>query len=242
MDVVGPTDDGGVEAEGLALVGGEAVPQGQEAVDPEVGLGLGVGAVELDIAEGPLGPGVLLLDAGGQVGPLAADGQDAEEPFGQGEGGGGPAQLALHPAPAREGPLGDDDRLAVGVVEGMLGEPRLHQVDELAVAQGVPHAGRHLVDAGAAGVGPGGGHGQDGRHHQIDRDDVDHPFGDAGELPQQSPGVRDDDRLGHAEAPDPAGSRFGQRRLDDRGADHGDGHVRDARPTRARSPRALVKA
>jgi hypothetical protein len=37
--------------------------QGQEAVDAEHGLGLGVRAVELDVAERPLGLGLLLLDA-----------------------------------------------------------------------------------------------------------------------------------------------------------------------------------
>ena len=41
-------------------------------------------------------------------------------------------------------------------------------------------------------------------------------LGDAGELLQQAAGVGDDHRLGHAEAPDPAGAGLGQRRLDDR--------------------------
>ncbi len=35
----------------------QPVPQGEQPVDPVEGLGLGVGAVELDVAEGPVGQG-----------------------------------------------------------------------------------------------------------------------------------------------------------------------------------------
>ena len=44
----------------------------------------------------------------------------------------------------------------------------------------------------------------------VDRDDVDRALGHAGELLQQAAGVAEDDRLGHAEAADPAGERLGQ--------------------------------
>ena len=67
------------------------------------------------------------------------------------------------------------------------------------------------------------GDGDDGGHHQVDRDDVGDPFGHAGELPQQAPGVGDDDRLRHAEASDPARAGLGERRLDDRRPDDGHG-------------------
>ncbi len=78
------------------------------------------------------------------------------------------------------------------------------------------------------GLGHGlGGHGDDGRHHQVHRDDIGYPFGHAGELPQQPAGVGDDDRLGHPEAADPSRPGLGQRRFDDRGPD--DGH-RDGIP------------
>jgi hypothetical protein len=76
-----------------------------------------------------------------------------------------------------------------------------------------------LVDPDAAWVMAGGterGHGEDRAHDEVDRDDVDRPLRYAGELLQQTAGVRDDDRLGHPEPADPARMRFGQRRLDDR--------------------------
>src|SRR5581483_4682355 len=98
-----------------------------------------------------------LLQRGGERGPLAPDGQGGHDLLGQGEGAGGPGQLALHaPAPG-ERPVGRDDRLALAVVERVLGEVLLYEVDELAVAQRVPAAGGHLVDGRTRGVGPRGG-------------------------------------------------------------------------------------
>ena len=109
----------------------EALEQAQRAVDAKARLGLAVGAVELDVAEGPLGLRPSLLDAGGALGPLAAKGKRVDEPLGGAQGLRGPPQLALDLAAAREGPLRDDDRLAAVVVEGSLGEPVLDEVDEL---------------------------------------------------------------------------------------------------------------
>ena len=229
-DVGVPVDGGRVEAERPAVVGVHPVPQGQQAVDPVEGLGLGVGAVELDVAEGPVGQQVLLLEGGHPRRLAAPDGQRAHHLFGQVHGLGGPGQLALDPAPAGERPRRHHDGLAVGVVERVLGEPALDQLDQAAVAERVPHAGGHVVDARplVLRLGSGqqrlGGHGDDGRHHQVDRDDVGDPLGHPGELPQQAPGVGDDDRLGHPEAADPARSGLGQGRLDDRGPDDGHGH------------------
>ena len=71
--------------------------------------------------------------------------------------------------------------------------------------------------------GPTSRDGQDGRHHQIDRDDVDDALGDARELLEEALGVGDDDRIGHSEAADPSGLGLGQRRFDDRWPHDGDG-------------------
>ncbi len=87
---------------------------------------------------------------------------------------------------------------------------------------------------GRAGVGVGrivrvgvqqglAGHGDDGGDHEVDGDHVGDALGHPRKLPEQPTGVGDDDRLGHAEPADPTGPRLGQGRLDDRGADHGDG-------------------
>jgi hypothetical protein len=111
----------------------------------------------------------------------------------------------------------------------MLDEPGLDQLDQSAVAERVPDTRGHVVHR-RTGVGTGipveglAGHGDDGRHHQVDRDHVGHTFGDPGELTEQSSGVGHDDRFGHPEAADPARPRFGQGRLDDRGTDNGHGH------------------
>ena len=229
VDVGLPVDGSRIEAEGLPVVLVHAVPEGEQPVDPVEGFGLGVGAVELDVAEGPVGEDVLLLERGHPLGLAPTDRQRPHDLLGQVHGLGGPGQLALHPPSTGERPCGHHDGLAVGVVDGMVGEPRLDQLDQAAVAEGIPDARGRVVDGRApvlrVGDGHGlGGHGDDGGHHQVDRDDVGHPFGDAGELLQEAPGVGDDDRLGHPEAPDPARTRFGEGGLDDRRADDGDRH------------------
>ena len=232
-DVGLPVDGRRVEAEGLAVVGVHAVPQGEQPVHPVAGLGLGVGAVELDVAEGPVGQEVLLLQRGHPCGLAAPDGQRADHPLGQVHGLGRPGQLALHPAPSGEGPGGHDDGLSVAVVQRVFGEPGLDQLHQPAVAERVPDTGGHVVD-GRTRVGAAGrriqqglaGHGDDGRHHQVDRDHVGDALGHPGELTEQAAGVGHDDRLGHPEAPDPARPRFGQRRLDDGRTHDGHGHGR----------------
>ncbi len=105
-----------------------------------------------------------------------------------------------------------------------VGEERPHVAHQLAVAQRVPASRGHLVHAGAVRVGADGGDVDDRRHHQVHRDHVDDPLGDARELLQQATGVADDDRVGHAEAADPARARLGHGRLDDGRANDADRH------------------
>ena len=131
-------------------------------------------------------------------------------------------QLLLDPASAGERPLGYRDGLTHVVVDGVFCEPLAHQVHELAVAEWIDRAGGHLDDVWpVVGVqGAAGGHSADGGHHEVNRDDVDGSFGDAGKLLQETPGVGNDDRLGHPKPSNPAGGGFGDGRLDDGGADH----------------------
>ncbi len=223
VHVGGPVDDPGVEAERVAIGLVEALVPGEQPVDPVDRLAFGVGTVELDVPEGPFGLVALLLELGGPGGLLAPERQRLEHRLGPVHRRLGPLELALDAAPPGERPVGHDDRLALAVVEGTLGEPGAHQVDELAVAQRVGRSRRHLGDLGLVG-GPAGRGVDDGGDHHVDGDDVDGALGDAGELLQQAAGVADDDRLGHAEAADPARAGLGPRRLDDRGAHdrHGD--------------------
>ena len=213
--VGGPVDGARVEPEVVAVAPVHLGPQLEEAIDAEEGLGLGVGAVELDVAQSPVGLVALLLQSGRQRRLPAPHGEGAEHPLGRAQRAPGPLELALYPTPAREGPLGHDDGLPVGVVHGVLGEVGPHQVDELAVAQGVLRARGHVIDDGAGGIGTLGHGSQESGGHQVDGDDVHDPLGDAGELAQQAPSVADDHGLGHAEAPDPARIGLGQGRLDD---------------------------
>ncbi len=70
--------------------------------------------------------------------------------------------------------------------------------------------------------GPPGCDVDDRGHDQVDRDHVDHALWHAGERFEQPSGVAEDDRLGHTEALDPAGPRFGPGRFDDGRAHDGD--------------------
>ena len=96
----------------------------------------------------------------------------------------------------------------------MLREPFTHQVDELAVAERVAGARGGVDDVGTFERSPGG-YRQDGSHHEVYRDDVDDPFGDAGELLEQAAGIADDYRVSHPEAPYPARMGFRKGGLDD---------------------------
>jgi len=55
VEVVRPVDDRRVEAERPPIGVVDPLPQQQQPVDPEAGFGLGVRAVQLDVAERPLG-------------------------------------------------------------------------------------------------------------------------------------------------------------------------------------------
>src|SRR5207302_4536759 len=117
------------------------IEEGEQPVDLEDGLGLGVGAVQLDIGEGPLRLRAPLFEAGRDIGLLAADGEGGNHLLAVLEELGRPLQLPLDAAPAREGPLGYEDRLALGVVQRVLAEPAPDEVDQPAVAKWVPGPG-----------------------------------------------------------------------------------------------------
>jgi hypothetical protein len=127
-------------------------------------------------------------------------------------------QLSLYPLSPRERPLRHGDGLVVAVGERAGGEPLLAEVDEEPVLQWIAGA-RGGVDDVGTGERPPGGDGQDGGDDEVDGDHVDDALGDPRELLQQAPGVPDDDRVGHAKAPDPTRHRLGQGGLDDRRAD-----------------------
>ena len=68
---VRPVEDRRVEAELLPLSGVELVVKPEQPVDTEHGLGLGVSAVQLDVAQGALSLLATFLHPGGEVGLLA---------------------------------------------------------------------------------------------------------------------------------------------------------------------------
>src|SRR3546814_8590444 len=119
-----------VESEGLAVGPGEPLPAAKEVVDPVDGLALGVGAVELHVGEGPLDVFLLRLQRRRPGGLLAPQRQGLQGVLAALDRRLGPLELALHPPAAREGPLRHDDRLALWVVDGVLGEELPDHVDE----------------------------------------------------------------------------------------------------------------
>ena len=225
VHVARPVDHAGVEAELAAVFGIERRPQVEEPVDTEHCLGLGVGAVELDVFEGALGLCPPLLDPRRCLGPLASQGQRAQYPLGRRGQLDSPFELGLHAPPSGERPLGHDDRLVVLVPKRMLAEPLVGQVVDPAVAERVGRPGGDVEHAWTGGVGASGGDGEGGVDDEVDRDHVDHALWDARELAQEPTRVRDDHGLGHAEAPDPARGGLGEGGLDDRRPHDRDRHV-----------------
>ena len=152
--VVRPVDGARVERERRPVVRVERRPERLQAGVVEHRFGLGVRAVELDVAEGALGLALALFELGGQVGPLPPHGKRCEHALSRVQRAQAALELALHATPSREGPLADDDGLTVVVVQRVLGEVVVHEVDEAAVAQRVAVAGRRLEHRGPVGRGP----------------------------------------------------------------------------------------
>ena len=214
-DVAGPVDDPRVEAERLAVGVVERVPQGDQVVDLVDRLALGVEAVQLDVLQRRLDLVALGLERRRELGSRTPQRKRMERLLRLGEHVAGAGELPLDAAAAREVPFGHEDRLALGVVERMLGEPAADVVDHRPVLERIDPAGGHLRDRWCL-LGAGTGDRDQGGDDEVDRDHVDRALRNAGELLQQAAGVRDDDRLGHPEAADPAGAGLGPRRLDDR--------------------------
>ena len=217
LHVVGPVDDGGIEAERRPVVASERIPELQQPVELVDRLALGVGAVQLDVLVGPAQLLAALIEAGAHQGVATPQRQGRQHPVGGLQRTLRSLELPGHPPPAGEGPLGHGDRLVVLVVDGVLGEPAADQVEELAVLERVDGPAGDLDHVGAGVDRAPRGHGHDGGHHQVHRDHVDDALGHARELLEQAPGIGGYHRLGHAEAPDPSRERLGQGRLDDRG-------------------------
>ena len=125
VDVVVPVDGAGIEGEMRPVVRVARVPQLDEVVDPVASIGLGVRAVQRDIAEGPLGHGVAVFDLGGQLRLLPSDRQGSDHPLRDGHGHVRALELALHPPPAGERPVRDVDGLPAFVVERVSAEELL---------------------------------------------------------------------------------------------------------------------
>ena len=133
-DVAVPVDRprGSKQNVGL-VVGVRRVPQGEQPVDAVDGLALGVGAVELDVAEGPLGLLAPLLDGGAPLGLLAPQRQRRDSTFSARSS----TVLARSSWPCTRPRPGNDHSgttmgWPVAVVERVLGEPGADQVDQAA--------------------------------------------------------------------------------------------------------------
>ncbi len=186
-------------------------------------LTLGVQPVELHVLVGAVDVALLLLELGRPRRLLAPERQCLQGTLAGLGDGLGSLQLLLHLAAGGEHPLGNVDRLSLGVVQRVFAEPLTNVVDQQLVAKRVDATAGDVCDAGRV-LGTDGGDRDDGGDHDVDGDDVDRAFGDARELLQQPAGVAEDHRFGHAEAADPTGERFGERALDDRRSHDRDRH------------------
>ena len=137
VDVVIPIDDAGVEVEVALVVSIECVPQAEQVVDLVDRFALGVQAIQLDVFERPLDVLPLRFQFGGEVGLLATQGECLQRLLGGSQHLLGSRQLLLNASATGELPFGDDDRLAVFVVQRIVGEELGGPVDHGPVAQWV---------------------------------------------------------------------------------------------------------
>ena len=223
-DVRGPVHAARVEVERRLIGGIQRVPHRDQLVDLVDRLALGVQAVQLHVLVRPVDLVLLLLQVRCPGGLATAQRQRLQHSLGLLGDALRALQLFLHATTRGELPLRHFDRLALRVVQRVLGEPGAHVVDQQLVLQRVDASAGHLGDRRSA-LGTRCRDCDDGRDDDVDRDDVDGAFGNAGELLQQPTGVAEDDWLGHAETTDPAGERLGQRRFDDAGSHDADRHV-----------------
>ena len=211
-DVLGPVDRAWVAVKRGLIVCRQRVPDRHEVVDLIDRFALGVQAVELHVLVGALDVLLAFVELGRPCGLGAAQRKHLQNLLGASGHCLGALELLLHFSACGELPFGHNDWLALGVVQRMLGEPRAHVVDEQFVLQRIDSAACHLGDTWCL-LGAQGGDGDDGGDNDVYWDDVDGSFGYAWELGEQSAGVADDDRLGHAKAADPTWARLLQRRL-----------------------------
>ncbi|CAB4344585.1 unannotated protein [freshwater metagenome] len=219
-----PLNDSGIEAEVALVVSGLVVPQREEAIESVDGFAFGVRAVNLDISERSLGFFALFFNRSAPLGLFAAQGKRVQNTFGAGQGLGGSLELGLHATATWERPGRNDDRLTFGVIERTLLKPSAHEVHQTAVMKWILRTRSNLDDFGF-GFRALCRNSNDRGGNKIDRNDVDDTFGNAREFLQKTTRITDDDWLGHAEAADPAGYWFLQRRFDDRGTHDADGNV-----------------
>ena len=201
-DVVLPVDDSRVEVERGTVVVAEGVPQCEQVVDLVDRFTLGVEAVELDVLLRGLDLGPLVVERRGELGLAAAQRERVEHLLGAGEHCHRTVELALDLAAPGEVPLGHQDRLTLGVVQRVLGEPTADVVDHRPVLERV-HAARCDLGDRRGPLGAGRGDADDRCDHDVDRDHVDGAFRHPRELLEEAAGVGDDHRLGHAEPANP---------------------------------------
>ena len=133
----------------------------------------------------------------------------------------GPPDGALDAAVARELP-GRHALGAGGVRDRVLREVLVHLPVHAVERERVARAGGDVQVAGLGDRRRCRGGREDRVHDEVDRDDVEHRVGHAGEVGQLAATERDDQRVGDLEAVDPAGERVLQRALDDARAHDGE--------------------
>ncbi len=225
LHVVIPRVQRRIERKRLLLGGRQLVPHRHEVSRVEDAVHLGVHAVQLDEGEPALQPLALCVQVVGQRRRAGAKRQTLHQPLGR------LGEAQRRPCPSRElrpgrvGPVGRPDRLPVLVAERFLAEILAADVWKPAVPQRIPAARRDVIETRLGIRWRARSHRQHRVDDEVHGDDVEHGVGQAGEVLQDAPPERQDDRLGHPEAFEPAGERLGQRALDDRGPHDRQRHV-----------------
>src|SRR5262249_19909159 len=215
VEVVAPLVQGGIEAEALPLGRGQALPEAEQVPRVEYAVHVNVDAVQLSEVEDPLEPAFFIIELVRPAGGCSAQGKPLDQLLRSGDRPQRQLASGHELTAAREGPPRRTDGRAPAGAGGVLGDVFAAVVVAAAQAQGVPAAGGRVVEAVLARRWRRAGNRKYGVDNEVGRDDVQDSIRQPREVLERRPGEREDDRLRHPEALEPAGERLSQRALAD---------------------------
>ena len=219
LQIMRPVDVGGVEAVLCLPLRRQRLMQGMGHPVVVDHLRLGVGLVEIGVLPQHLEVLLAPVHRAHPVAGAVRSRHPQQSALSELDGALTGPQHPLDLAGAGKPPGRHLDVAALAVRHRVVPEVLVHVLVHRPERQRVARTGADVEIGGVRRLRRRGRHGKDGVDDEIDGDEVEHAVGQPRELGQDSPAVRDDQRVGHLVPVDPAGIRVRQRTFDDGRAD-----------------------